>query len=272
MNLPQEVLTEETRQIVSRLLRDNQVVGVIGLRTEHNHTGPHLFTSADDLKELTLEPRYPLATICQAILSSLSQGKLGVIVRGCDERALIEMAKLTNIEMERLELIGLSCSEELARQCRCRRPYPSHIDVGEIVEGVSPLEDTQVRRLLEQNVEERLAFWQQEFARCIKCYGCRNICPVCICTECVLKEECWVERGQIPPELQFHLIRAYHIADKCVGCGACVAACPMEIPMTTFYTLVHEKLRELFDYEPGLDTKQKSPITTTLEETPLREL
>lgn len=272
VTVPQEVLTQETRQIASRLLHDDHVIGVVGLRYAHNHIGPHLFTLEDDLEGLTLEPRYPLANICQVILSSLTEGKVGVIVRGCDERALIEMAKLGRVEMERLVLIGLACSEAQARHCICAHPYPSNIRIGQKVDGVAPMDDEQVRYLLEKDVEGRFTFWQQEFARCIKCYGCRNICPVCICDECVLEEEFWVERGQIPPELSFHLIRAYHIADKCVGCGACVAVCPMEIPLTTFYTLVQEKIRTLFNYEPGLDIRQRSPLTTTLEETPLRGL
>jgi formate dehydrogenase subunit beta len=272
VTVPQEVLAQETRQIVSQLLHDDQVIGVVGLRYAHAHIGPHLFTLADDLEGLTLEPRYPLANICQVITSNLTEGKVGVVVRGCDERALIEMAKLGRVEMERLVPIGLACSEAQARDCVCARPYPSDIHVGQKVDGVAPVDDEQVRYLLENDVEGRLTFWKQEFAKCIKCYGCRNICPVCICDECVLEEEYWVERGQIPPELSFHLIRAYHIADKCIGCGACVAVCPMDIPLTAFYTLVREKIRTLFNYEPGLDIGQMSPLTTTLEEMPLRGL
>ena len=213
-----------------------------------------------------------MALVCRTILSEYPEGKLGVIARGCDERALIEMAKVHQVDMERLELIGLACTRTQAKQCVCSRPYPYHIDVGERSEGFALQDNQQAQRLLGKDTDERLAFWQQEFNRCIKCYGCRNACPVCICHECVLEETCWVERGQIPPQYSFHLIRAYHISDKCVGCGACVDVCPMEIPLTTLYALLRESLNDLFGYEPGLDVAQRSPLATTLEEVPIREL
>ena len=264
-------LTEKAREIASRLLLDGEAAGVVGLRSEHGHVGPHMFTTADSLAALVLEPRYPLALVAQAILSNSPEGKLGVVVRGCDERALVEMAKLEQVDMDRLVRIGLACSSELAQQCMCTRPFPTRIDVGEKVEGAAPTEDGRVRALLEREVEGRLDFWRAEFARCIKCYGCRNVCPVCICDECVLGEACWVERGRIPPTLPFHLIRLYHIADKCVACGACEAACPMDIPLSTLYTLLREQVRDMFDYEPGLDVDQRSPLTTTLVEMPFSD-
>ncbi len=268
----EKALTSKVREIISGLLIDKQVGGVVGLFSNHNHVGPFLFTSIDELSGLVLEPRYPLALDCRTIFSNFSGGRLGVIARGCDERALIEMAKLQQVEMERIMVVGIACSEDQAKQCSCEKPYPVRVDAGNKVEGLSPLDDNRIQGLLEKDVDERFAFWQGEFSKCIKCYGCRNACPVCICNDCLLEESCWVESGQIPPQDSFHLIRTYHIADKCVGCGACETACPMGIPLAVLNKLMRERLKELFHYEAGLSVKQRSPLITTLEEVPIHEL
>mgnify|MGYP000981562322 CR=1 FL=1 len=31
---------------------------------------------------------------------------------------------------------------------------------------------------------ERAEFWHEQFAKCIRCYACRNACPSCFCPEC----------------------------------------------------------------------------------------
>ncbi len=261
---------QKVREIASQLLVNGQVDSVLGLGEQHGDVGPCLFQSEDDLASLVLEPRYPLANVYKLIQTRFPNGRLGVVVRGCDERALIEMAKRQQVDLDRLTLIGLACTEAQAIECRCRYPYPQRVDAGEKVEGVAPTADENVRRLLEQGFDERLAFWHHEFSKCIKCYGCRNACPVCICDECILEEELWVQPGVVPPDYaSFQMIRAYHISDKCVGCGECEAACPMDIPLTRLYALVRETVKELFDYEAGADVAEPSPLATTLEETPI---
>jgi ferredoxin len=252
------------REHAARLLEGNEVFGVVALRALHGRVAPSLITAPEELESLATEPRYPLAEVCKQVLAGSPQGRLGVVVRGCDERALVEMAKLGQLELHRLVLLGLACSAEQARECACARPYPSEIHEGERAEGVPAPRD-------ERDVAARAEFWEGELERCIKCYGCRNVCPVCICDSCVLEEACWVERGSIPPSRPFHLIRVWHVADKCVGCGACEAVCPMDIPLRSFHAPLLGKLERLFGYEPGIDLEQRSPLTTSLEEAPFRE-
>ena len=66
-----EVLAQEAREIAGRLLLGGEVVGVVGLRSDHDHVGLHLFTAADDLAALVLEPRYLVAPACRRILFGL---------------------------------------------------------------------------------------------------------------------------------------------------------------------------------------------------------
>jgi formate dehydrogenase subunit beta len=264
---------QKIRETAGQLLTSGQVDGVLGLCEKHGSIGPCLFQDGDDLASLALGPKYNLADICKLIQARFPDGRLGVVVRGCDERALIEMAKREQVNLDSLTLIGLACTEAQAVECRCQHPYPQRVDAGEKVKGVAPTADENVRQLLEQSFDERLAFWHHEFSKCIKCYGCRNACPVCICDECILEDELWVQPGVLPPDYaSFQMIRAYHISDKCIGCGECEAACPMDIPLTRLYALVRETVKELFDYEAGADVAEPSPLATTLEETPILEV
>ncbi len=102
--------------------------------------------------------------------------------------------------------------------------------------------------------EERFDFWAGYFARCIKCFGCRNSCPICFCKDCYLNADRGLVRpGEIAPELMFHLTRLAHVADSCLNCGQCDLACPMEIPISKLYHMLNKDLAESFGYIPGID-------------------
>ena len=40
----------------------------------------------------------------------------------------------------------------------------------------------------EMSLEERKAYWEKELSRCIRCYACRNACPLCVCKESCIAE------------------------------------------------------------------------------------
>lgn len=118
--------------------------------------------------------------------------------------------------------------------------------------------------------EARREFWQQQMKKCIKCYGCREVCPVCICAECELDDPEWVTPGRIPPDYPlFHLIRAYHLSNSCTGCGACEATCPMRIPLLTLMHLARVDGNKIFDYVPGLSGEWKKKLIEQTEKHPV---
>ena len=121
--------------------------------------------------------------------------------------------------------------------------------------------------------KSRLEFWQRELSKCIKCYGCRDVCPICICDECELENPEWISPGEIPPNFPlFHLIRAYHVADYCIGCGECEATCPMSIPLRTIQSLIYRQPPEMiFEYIPGLDVPMKEKLIKQAKESPVNK-
>jgi ferredoxin len=69
-----------------------------------------------------------------------------------------------------------------------------------------------------------------------------------------------VEPGTLPVEIPiFHLIRATHMAGRCIGCGLCEDACPSHIPLRLLYREVNKIVATVFDYSPGC-SMEKSPF------------
>jgi ferredoxin len=251
--------------------------GVVALRQTSAGTAPYLFRKGDDLSELVLEPRYPLGLMVSRLQKKHREAKIGVVARGCDARALVEMAKRYQIDADRLFLLGVACTAEEAEQCFCAEPAPN-LDVwpqatltGEPVPGAPP--NPMVAEYEAMSLEERQAFWQRQFLKCIKCYGCRNICPECFCKACAMEDTLWVEPGVLaPPFPTFHLIRAMHMATRCIGCRHCELACPAQIPLTVLYDLMVRDVEDLLHYAPGADVEAQPPMSLTLSDEPIREL
>ncbi len=268
-----ESIVEEIRTHVAEKLDD--LDGVIGLRRTSEGTAPHLFRPGDDLAQLVLDPRYPLGAVVSLLQKRHPQARLGVIARGCDLRALVEMAKRDQVDPARLYLLGVACTAEEAETCHCADPapeanaWPQMEVIGTPVDGAPP--HPLVAEYEGMSLEDRRTFWQQQFLKCIKCYGCRDICPECFCEACALEDPLWVEPGVLgPPFPMFHLIRAMHMATRCVACRQCELACPAHIPLTVLYDLIRQDVGELVGYTPGADIEAEPPLTLTLDKAPLR--
>ncbi len=266
-------MIQDLRTLVAEKL--SGLDGVVALRRTAEGTAPYLFRAGDDLSQLVLDPRYPLAPVVSLLHKRYPQARIGVVARGCDVRALVEMAKRQQVDPDRLFLLGVACTAEEAQACACADPtprldgWPQAVSIGTPVAGAPP--NPLVAEYEHKSLEERRAFWQEQFRKCIKCYGCRNVCPECFCESCALEDPLWVEAGLLaPPFPMFHLIRAMHMASRCVACRECEHACPAHIPLTVLYDLLRRDMGELFGYEPGADLTAAPPLSLTLADGPIR--
>ena len=114
--------------------------------------------------------------------------------------------------------------------------------------------------------------WQRftgELSRCIRCNACRQACPNCYCKLCFADQTKprWIGAGDdISDVLLYHLLRAYHQAGRCVGCDACVRACPMEIDLRLFNQKLAKEVETLFGYVPGISAEAPLPLCTFEQE------
>lgn len=121
--------------------------------------------------------------------------------------------------------------------------------------------------------------FSSDFAKCIGCMNCRDMCPVCYCIDCVFNGDEYVSKGDallnkvyrsgstdLPQGKElFHFIRMYHVSQTCVACGACEEACPQSIPLTKYFKGVSERLQGLFSYMSGRSVDDAIPYLTYAE-------
>jgi formate dehydrogenase subunit beta len=258
-------MSTKIKETVQRLLAEGKIRGFLGLREENGNIMPHLFCDPKELDRFSLgdkgkpgDARYPLNQILIRLTIEYPNDTFAVLIRGCDERGLNELFKWKQLPEERVIPIGLGCPDELAKACECEKPFPDHLIDGPKGEKA----DSQKVALVSQmDLEDRLRLWKKEFDRCIKCLGCRNICPMCFCKECTLEEANLIDTGEIPPgNPTFHLVRAMHMAGRCIDCGLCEEACPAGIPLRTLYKKVADIVSDEFGYKTGFSVDEKSPF------------
>jgi formate dehydrogenase (coenzyme F420) beta subunit len=203
---------------------------------------------------------------------------IGVPCRGMVDKRKValkcpgEISAVTETETE-IIANGTGFSQTFAKKdvlqhncslCIHRNPVIHDELVAEPVEeqkGIDRYAD--VRSVEAMSPEQRWKYFEDLLASCVRCYACRNACPLCYCPTCFVDESRpqWVGKGQDPSDVRtFHFLRAYHCAGRCTDCGSCERACPVGINMRVFTKKLEKDALELFGWEAGLSTEVRPPL------------
>ncbi len=278
-------MIEEIKTKVKELLKTGQVDVVIGYKRAPDGISamPAFIHREEDVGNLVWDGYcvYNLSNY----LKDIPGKKIGIIAKGCDVKSIIVLLQENQLKREDIFVIGVECSgvidekksslgKETAEQiafderCKgCKTSIPSLYDVlisqkEQKTEAPGLEEDLYeaVHKFEAKSIEERFKFWQEEFSRCIRCYACRQICPLCYCPRCVADQTtpAWFSRATVlEGNFAWNVTRAIHLAGRCIDCGECERACPVGIPLREINKKIEKDIKELFNYEAGKDIEAK---------------
>ena len=100
--------------------------------------------------------------------------------------------------------------------------------------------------------EERIKHYMEQFADCIDCGACKEVCPTCACGE---DSKCTMfhDLSDNYRMSMYHMVRLLHLTDSCIGCGQCSDVCPSDIALTTTYKRFADPAQKKRNYKPGMD-------------------
>lgn len=208
-----------------------------------------------------------------------------VVIVGVPCKGMLDRHKIENMfdveiiqvtedgESLTLELAGkketLNRADVLSPNCQvCVHRNPVIYDelAAELVEEQTDIDRfAEVTKIESLSSDEKNAYFEKLLEPCIRCYACRNACPLCYCPTCFVDESKpqWVGKGTDPTDVRtFHFLRAYHCAGRCTDCGSCVRACPMGIDVRAFTKKLEKDCLELYGWEAGLSVDQRPALDT----------
>ena len=280
-------IQSEMRAVAKELLESGEATVVIGWEkgTMPYNSTPVMIGSAAEVDKLIWDE------YCQQNLSTYlidfiyTEDKVAIFAKGCDTRAYNRLIQDKRITADKCIIIGVPCSGmknakaaarlpegaevPMANACKeCRYPNPVVFD-RKIGQDVTPWctekNFADVEAIEAMGQDEKAAFWQSQYSKCIRCYACRNICPACNCTNCIFDQSAsgWQSKDINASENEFYgVTRAFHVAGRCIECGQCEMVCPSDIPIMLMNKKFIKDIDTLFGaYEAGIETEGPTPLS-----------
>ena len=262
-------MQEELRQTCRRLLADGSVKVVIGYgqAAPDDRVVPVFITRPEDADQLVWNDRC-FANLTKYLLRKeiAALGRAAICVKGCDQRALLVLEKESQLDLTQITVIAMACDgvgqprQAKCQACDVHTPRPADIVIGQASAEASPATVEQryaeIEAFLKKSPEERMAYWKAELSRCVKCYACRQVCPMCYCRQCIVDKNRPVvisTSATLKGNFAWQITRAFHLAGRCVGCDECTRACPAGIDLRLLNLSLAKAAEENFNYRAGMD-------------------
>ncbi len=277
-------MNEELKNKARELLKNKQVELIIGYqRAPDGVSAAPCFIENEKDADLLIWDAYCVYNLSNYLKDHPGR-KTGIVVKGCDLRSIVVLLQEKQIKREDLFIIGIECrgivdekrlgfasaqGQEISFAQKCKKcPSPEAAICDFVIKDTREKrkvpddhdEYDSIRKAEAKAISERSRFWEEEFSRCIRCYACRQVCPMCYCPKCVADQSmpAWFSKGtNLEGNFSWNVVRAMHLAGRCIDCGECERACPVGIPLREINKKIEKDVKELFSYEAGSSAEAK---------------
>ncbi|MEI7595801.1 MAG: 4Fe-4S dicluster domain-containing protein [Bacteroidota bacterium] len=188
--------------------------------------------------------------------------KIAVVASLAMMKSIFILSSEKQIDTANVTILGVNQNEELIE-------FANIADVEKYI-NENPVEYTpEEKAILEKidamTMEERWKYWTDIFSKCIKCYACRASCPMCYCTRCTVdnNQPQWITVAPTAlGNMEWHMMRAMHLAGRCSGCGNCDTSCPVNIPLNLINLKLTETIHKQFGFTAGALLTQEYVMST----------
>ena len=273
-------MLNQLHETCRKLLEDGTVQVVIGYGQSSPDTPayPIFVTRPEDVQQLVWNNQcFGNLTTYLTRKEVRAMGKPAIVVKGCDEKTLVVLEKESQIDRSQIVVIGMACSgvgnPPLAKCQACEVHMPRFADatIGQVENPASETDGryADLEAFLQKTPADRMAYWMNELDRCVKCYACRQVCPLCYCETCIVDKN-RPQRIDTSPTLKgnyaWHITRAFHLAARCVGCDECTRACPAGIDLRLLNLSVAKAAETDFGFRAGMDPEVEPVVGSYSEQ------
>jgi ferredoxin len=271
---------KELREYARELLESSAVAAVIGYaQVSDKRTKPVIITDPSHASKLifneyclnNLAVYLTKARIKAMCRTKAGNMKLAVCAKPCDVHSIVALIQENQIQRDNIHIISFNChgvvkdfgcefnGDNLASKCiTCETHKPLYFDklFGEEKETpkASDAALARIEELESMTHKERFEFFKGAFDKCIKCYACRAVCPLCYCQRCITDKTIprWIESSSHKRgNFAWNIVRAFHLSGRCTGCGECDRACPVDIPLSLLNRRMAMEAKDSFSYVSG---------------------
>lgn len=189
-------------------------------------------------------------------------GKMGIVAKLPVMRSIMVLISEQQVKNEDIVVIGISDDGSVLdiADTTVMQAYIEKSDLSN-----SPGYRQKLDEIIALKPEERFSWWEKELSKCIRCYACRQACPMCYCTRCAVEvnQPQWIPvKATSHGNMDWHILRAMHLAGRCVSCGECGRACPVGIPCHLLTMHLSARVFENFKVHAGTSDKMHSVMST----------